>query len=50
MNHSHHHVGILDIPKLAEQAAADIEQARSWKPSRIRNAPSRKSSDSKFGQ
>ena len=43
-------VGIVDIPKLAEKAAADIEIARTWKPGSISESPSRTSSGSKFGQ
>ena len=43
-------VGIVDIPKLAEKAAADIEIARTWKPGSIGKAPARKVGGSKFGQ
>lgn len=43
-------VGIVDIPKLTEQAAADIELARAWKPGVIGKAPPRKGGGSKFGQ
>ena len=43
-------VGIVDIPKLTEQAAADIELARDWKPGVIGKAPPRKDGGSRFGQ
>jgi hypothetical protein len=43
-------VGIVDIPKLAEKAAADIAMAREWKPGTIGQAPPRKTSRSKYGQ
>jgi len=43
-------VGIVDIPRLTEQAAADIELARAWKPGVIGKAPPRKGGGSKFGQ
>jgi hypothetical protein len=43
-------VGIVDIPKLAEKAAADIEWARNWKPGTLGQAPPRKTGGSKFGQ
>lgn len=43
-------VGIVDIPKLAAKAAADMEIARTWKPGSIGKAPARKVGGSKFGQ
>jgi hypothetical protein len=43
-------VGIVDIPKLAEKAASDIQIAREWKTGSISKAPSRKTGGSKFGQ
>jgi len=43
-------VGVVDIPKLAEKAAADIEIARGWKPGSISQPPTRKAGGSKFGQ
>jgi hypothetical protein len=43
-------VGIVDIPKLSENAAADIQMAREWKPGTIGKAPPRHASGSKFGQ
>jgi hypothetical protein len=42
-------VGIVDIPKLAEAVAADIEIARGWKPGSIGKPPPRPGSGSKFG-
>ena len=42
-------VGVVDIPKLAENVAADVELARTWKPGSVGNAPPRKSGGSKFG-
>ncbi|HZZ57567.1 MAG TPA: hypothetical protein VFE31_07030 [Opitutaceae bacterium] len=30
-------VGVVDIPRLAENAAADIEIARTWKPGTVPN-------------
>lgn len=35
-------VGAVDIPKLAAQAAADIESARHWEPGNIETIPPRK--------
>jgi hypothetical protein len=43
-------VGVVDIPKLADKVAEDIEIARIWKPGSIGNAPARKSGGSRFGQ
>jgi len=43
-------VGIVDIPRLTEQAAADIELARHWKPGVIDKSLPRKGGGSKFGQ
>ncbi len=43
-------VGVVDIPKLAEQVASDIHIARDWQPGRIGKAPPRPPSGSKFGQ
>ncbi len=43
-------VGVVDIPKLAEKAAADIELARNWKPGSIGKPPPRKTGGSRFGQ
>ena len=43
-------IGIVDIPKLAEKAAADIELARNWKPGSIGKAPLRKGGVSKLGK
>jgi hypothetical protein len=43
-------VGIVDLPRLAQDAAADIDMAREWKPGAIGKAPGRKAGGSKFGQ
>jgi hypothetical protein len=43
-------VGIVDIPKLADAVATDIEIARGWKPATIGKAPPRSRGGSKFGQ
>jgi hypothetical protein len=41
---------VVDIPKLAENGAADIELARNWKPGTVGKPPPRKTGGSKFGQ
>jgi hypothetical protein len=43
-------VGIVNLPKLAERAAADIAMARDWKPGTVGKAPLRNPGGSKFGQ
>lgn len=43
-------VGVVDIPRLVEKVAADIEIARRWKPGSLGKAPPRPPSGSKFGQ
>lgn len=43
-------VGIVDIPKLTEKVAADIEMARAWKPGSVGKAPARQKGGSKFGR
>jgi hypothetical protein len=43
-------VGIVDLPRLADQAAADVQTARNWKPGTIGKPPPRKTGGSKFGQ
>jgi hypothetical protein len=43
-------VGWVDMPKLAEQAAADIDIARNWKPGAVAPPPRRKQSGSVFGE
>jgi hypothetical protein len=43
-------VGIVDVPGLTEQVAADIKLARNWKPGVIGKTPPCRGGGSKFGQ
>ena len=43
-------VGIVDIPQLAQQAAADVDLARTWQPGTLSKPAPRKSTGSKYGQ